>query len=262
MRQSKTGQNVRAERHELRMIIKDIGSTIEKYSHKDQARYSHVVTSLTRLKQRLPGTKGAITTMQQKDFFALINLVAQGKPEADQYYEKYYKKSIDYDVIDLAESTGLTVEKARELVTKNRNRIIARINENRNYLKQFTVEENEQEQPDTYTDLQTHYHDTIVDALNRSAYVCAGTVGRNDQHFDAGGICDNHAYSVLDAFTDPKNGKKYVIVRDPHGGAGTVTKKDADGNNTMAISEEETYGVNQLELKYFLSRFKSIYING
>ncbi len=99
-------------------------------------------------------------------------------------------------------------------------KILKQLCANRDWLKNFTISDKPEERPEAYTDLEKHYFETIEDAIKRRAYVSAGTIGTNDQHFDTGGICNNHAYTVLDAFTDEKNGKKYVVVRDPHGGAG------------------------------------------
>ncbi len=234
-------------------------------SEKDAVNFliSHKRKLPAQYQDGLPGSKSVfITYMQKKDLEALATQVKQGKPEAEIHYERNSAYKINNDVKELAFDLEIDDDKVRELVIQNRNKIVTRLYDNMNYLKGFGTTEDEVEDPDTYTDADIFQFDTISDALKRSAYVCAGTIGVNDSHVDAGGICDNHAYTILDTFDDTKTGKKYVIVRDPHGGAGTVTKKDKDGNKTIGISEEETYGINQLELKYFLSRFKTLYVNG
>jgi hypothetical protein len=211
----------------------------------------------------LPGSKNDdIIYIQKKDLEAFANSVHEKNPEAENHYEINSAYKITDDVKKLANDLEVEVEKIRELVIQNRDKIVARLYDNLEYLKGFAVTDGEEPDPNTYTDAEKSHFDTISDAIKRKAYVCAGTEGTSDLFSDAGGISDNHAFTILDAFDDERTGIKYVIVRNPHAGAGTVTKKEKDGSNTISVSEEDTYGINQLELKYFLTRFKKVYICG
>ena len=233
-------------------------------SEKDAAKYlmSYTKQLPPELRRGLPGTHEAVFKVDESSLAALIHLVGHGYEDAEIFYTQHYSFENNKDVSELAKSIGLDPDQVRELVIKNRKKIVENLCANATFLKTLSDPGEDVGREGAYTYLEKHYYESIEDAIKRNAYVNAGTEGDSDQHYDAGGICNNHAYSVLGVFDDEKTGKKYVIVRDPHGGAGTVFKKDRAGNKVMSVSEEDTYGVNQLELKYFLSKFRSIYING
>lgn len=189
----------------------------------------------------------------------LTDLLKNGDQALAEQYNRVIEEALGDDLQDLLLLMNASREDSLKLINRNREILIQNLIDNTKRLQECTAA---MDNNSNYEDYDLDKYDMIRSALDRNAYVCASTKGRTDKDMDEGGITNNHAYTVLDAFKDEKTGIRYVVVRNPHGGAGTVYHQEENGQTSMHVSEEESYGVNQVELKHFLNTFNTIYYNG
>ena len=174
----------------------------------------------------------------------------------DQYRDSMGRGELK-DIQEAAKKFGIDGDDLIGLIQENKNIILKNLFNKLPDMKKYCYEETNEEHP--YSQIEEDEFARIKDALDHGSYVGASTGDSADNdESDPAGIGNNHAYAVIGTSIDEK-GRKFVIVRDPGGGAGAAY--DDDGER-VSISEDESYGVNKMELHHFLNRFEGLTING